>query len=460
MGRNGTWTRHDVVVHVIVLGAGEVGSYVAERLSRQGVDVAVIENDPLRLRAVEEKLDVMTVRGSGTHPSVLAQAGVDRAELLVAVTNNDEVNLMAALVAKQAGVPSSLVRLESAELRSDDAADLREEVGAARVIDPDEEAARDILQLLELPGASEVEYLAEGEVLIVGARLAATSSLVGKTLHQVAAEHEPNWEFLFGTISREGETVIPRGNHELRADDMVRVLCKRKGRRDLMELLDLPLRAPRRVLLLGGGRTAELVATPLVRRGSEVMIIERDVQRARELAERLHRVTVLKGDITDVEVLLDAEVGKFDAVAALTGEDDANIISCLFANSQGAGETIAIAHRLELLPLLNEIGIDAATSPRTATADRVISIVRGEIAGVATFLEGAIEILEYEVAEGSEVDGAVVSDMHLPADVLLGAVVRDGVAEIARGRSELAAGDHVVVFAMPDRAELVGKLFA
>ena len=447
-------------MHVIVLGAGEVGSYVAERLSKQGVDVAVIESDPRRLAAVEEKLDVMAIHGSGTHPAVLNRAGIGRAELLVAVTNHDEVNLVASLAAKQAGVNRTLVRLEASELRSDAAAELRSALGADLVIDPDAEAARDILQLLEMPGASEVEVLAGGEVLIVGARLTAESSLVGKTLHEVATENEPDWEFLFGTISRGGETIIPRGNQELRADDMVRVLCKRAARRRLMDVLDLAVRAPRSVLLLGGGRTAELVALPLARRGAEVVIIESDEQRARELAEQLHRVTVLRGDITDAEVLLDADVGKFDAVAALTGADDANIIACLFANSQGVGESLAIAHRLELLPMLTEIGIDAALSPRTATADRVISLVRGEIAGVATFLEGPVEILEYEVAPGSPADGAVVADMDLPEDLLLGAVVHDGVPEIARGRSKLAAGDHVVAFAMPSAAERVGSLFA
>ncbi|MEZ5268170.1 MAG: NAD-binding protein [Microthrixaceae bacterium] len=194
------------------------------------------------------------------------------------------------------------------------------------------------------------------------------------------------------------------------------------------------------MLLLGGGRTAELVALPLARRGAEVVVIEQDEARARELSEKLHRVTVLRGDITDAEVLLDVEVGSFDAVAALTGADDANIIACLFAISQGAGETLAIAHRLELLPMLTEIGIDAALSPRTATADRVISLVRGEIAGVATFLEGAVEILEYEVAPGSVADGAVVSEMDLPEGVLLGAVVHGDTTEIARGRSKLVAG--------------------
>ncbi|MEZ5382683.1 MAG: Trk system potassium transporter TrkA [Microthrixaceae bacterium] len=447
-------------MHVIVVGAGEVGSYVAERLSRQGIDVAVIETDANRLRILEEEFDVLTVRGSGTHPSVLAEAGSAHADLLVAVSNDDEVNLVASLLAKQAGIPRALVRLEASQLRSDDAQQLRTAMGADLVIDPDEEAANDILQLLELPGASEVEVLAEGEVIIVGARLRADSPLVGRTLLEVAEHYEPNWDFLFGTITRDGETVIPRGNHRLLEDDAVRVLCKRRARFTLMPLLGLNDRKPRKVLLLGGGRTAELVANPLVRRGAEVMIIERDQARARELAERLSGVTVLEGEITDGELLMEAEVGSFDAVAALTGADDANIISCLFAKAKGARETLAVAHRLELLDLLGKAGIDATLSPRTATADRVLRLVRGEIAGVATFLEGSVEVLEFEVAEDSLADGAVVSEMTLPPDVLLGAVVRDGVPEIARGKSTLRRGDHVVVFALATAVDAMGKLFA
>ncbi|MEZ5371988.1 MAG: Trk system potassium transporter TrkA [Microthrixaceae bacterium] len=379
-------------MHVIVVGAGEVGSYVAERLSRQGIDVAVIETDAHQLHILEESFDVLTVRGSGTHPGVLAEAGAARADLLVAVSNDDEVNLVSSLVAKQAGVPRTLVRLEASQLRGPEAAELRAAMGADLVIDPDEEAAKDILELLELPGASEVEVLAQGEVIIVGARLRPDSPLVGRTLLEVAEAHEPHWEFLFGTITRDGETSIPRGNHQLREDDSVRVLCKRDARYKLMGLLGLTDRKPRKVLLLGGGRTAELVAEPLVRRGAEVMIIERDHRRAQELAERLHGVTVLEGEITDGEVLIEAEVGSFDAVAALTGADDANIISCLFAKAKGARETLTVAHRLELLDLLGKAGIDAALSPRTATADQVLRLVRGEDRG-GHVLERSVEII-------------------------------------------------------------------
>jgi trk system potassium uptake protein TrkA len=446
-------------MYVIVVGAGEVGSYVAGRLSREGHDVAVVERAPQVLRVIEEHFDVLTVLGSGTHPQTLAQAGIDKADLVVAVTSIDEVNMIVSLAAKQAGVPRTVVRIESPELRAREARDLARTVAADLVIDPDEEAARDLLELLEYPGASEVEVLAGGEVIVLGARLQPGAPLVGRTLLEIGKQYEPEWEFLFGAISRGGETIIPRGNQRLEANDLLRVLCRRQARRQLAVLLGLDRRAPKRVMLLGGGHTAELVAGQLATRGADVVIVERDVARARELADRLPRVTVLEGEITDAEALAEADVGAFDAVAALTGEDDANILACLFAKASGASETIAVVHRLSLLPLLNEVGIDAALSPRTATANGVLRFVRGGVAAVATFLEGEAEVLELAVQEGSPADGAAVAELRLPKEVLIGAVVRDGNAHIARGRSVLRERDHVVVFAMPHVVDDVRRVF-
>jgi trk system potassium uptake protein TrkA len=450
---------NDGPVYVIVVGAGEVGSYVAERLSREGHDVAVIERNAGPLRVVEDHLDVLTVLGNGTHPQTLGQAGVDKADLLVAVTDSDEVNMMASLVAKQAGVARTVIRIEAPELRDEAAADLGRAIAADLVIDPDEEAALDILELLEYPGASEVEVLAGGEVIVLGARLQPGAPLVGRTLLEVGQEYEPEWEFLFGAISRDGETIIPRGNQRLEANDLLRVLCRRQARRQLAVLLGLDRRAPKRIMLLGGGHIAEMVASQLSGRGAEVVIVEHDMDRARELANELHRVTVLAGEITDADVLADADVGSFDVVVALTGEDDANILACLYAKASGAEETMAVVHRLSLLPLLSEVGIDAALSPRTATANGVLRFVRGGVAAVATFLEGEAEVLELVVGEGSPADGAAVAELRLPKDVLIGAVVRDGNAQIARGRSVLRDRDHVVVFAMPHVVDDVRRVF-
>jgi trk system potassium uptake protein len=446
-------------MHVIVVGAGEVGSYLAERLSREGHDVAVIDKDRRRLAELDERLDVLTVHGNGTGPATLERAGVDRCEVFVAVTSQDEVNLVSCLVARQAGVTRTVARLEDPELRDRGAASLHRAVGVDLVIDPDAETAQEILELLEYPGASEIAEMAGGEVVVVGARLAPGAPVVGQTLMEIARQHEPEWEFLFGVITRGDRTIIPRGNHQLEGGDLVRVLCKKRARRQLLELLGLHRGALKRVMLLGGGRTAEVVAQQLGGRGAEVVIVERDSERARELAERLDRALVLEGEITDADLLADADVGLFDVVVALTGEDDANILACLYAKLEGAGETIAVVHRLSLLGLLEQAGIDVALSPRTASANGVLRFVRGGVAQVATFLQGEVEVLELEVREGSPADGALVAELRLPKDVLVGAVVRDGKAQIARGRSQLRDRDHVVVFAMPHAVDEVSRVF-
>jgi trk system potassium uptake protein TrkA len=281
---------------------------------------------------------------------------------------------------------------------------------------------------------------------------------VGRSLAEIAEEFEPEWEFMVGAIGRGDETIIPRSEHRLEAHDHLRIIAKKRARRLVTGLLGLATGTTHRVMLLGGGRTAEILAHSLEDRGVQVVIVERNAARARELAEILDGATVLEGEITDADLLEEADVGRFDVVVALTGEDDANILACLYAKSGGAGETIAAVHRLALLNLLRDAGIDVALSPRTATANGVLRFVRGDVAAVATFLQGETEVLELEVAPNSPADGALVKDIGLPKDVLIGAIVRDGKAQIARGRSRLRGRDHVVAFAMPAAVDEVRRI--
>ena len=422
--------------------------------------MSVVDIDAERLRQLAAELDVLTVEGSGTHPSVLADAGLGRCDLVVSVSSNDEVNLVASLLAKQRGVGSTIVRIEAEELRSKASSELRKAFQADLVIDPDHETAERILDLLDYPGALEIAVMAQGEAIVIGAKLCDDAPLVGQRLSGIAEENEPEWDFLVGSISRGDETIIPRVDCTLRVDDVVRVVCKRSSRRRIAKLLGLRRGRARNVLLLGGGRTAEILARSLVSRGVEVVIVERDTARARELAEDLHDVQVLVGDITDADLLADARIGRFDAVAALTGEDEANILACLYAKSVGASETIAVVHKLALLTLLDSAGVDVALSPRTATADGVMRFVRGDVAAVATFLQSDAEVLELEVAPESPADNSLVSDLGLPKDVLIGAIVRDGKPRIARGRSRLRGRDHVVAFAKPKSVREVNRLLA
>ena len=445
-----------------MVGAGEVGSYVAARLSREGNDVVVVDERRDPLSRLERDNDVLTVAGDATNPSTLAEAEVDKAEVLVAVTQSFKTNLLVCLQARQARGErelSTIARIDDPELRGPAGRKIREAMGVDLVLDPDEQTASAIQELLLYRGARNLYEMAGGEVLLVGARLTDDAPVVGRSVGEIGVSYEPEWDFIFGEIVRDGESQVVRQETILQPQDLLRVVCRRKGRRELMTLLGLHRTEVKRVMLLGGGRTAQLLASRLNERGVEVALVEVRQERCEYLAEKLPDSMVLHGDITDTDLLAAERVGDFDAGVASTGEDDANVLACLYAKSMGAPETIAVVHRLSLLGLLEQVGIDAALSPRTASANSVLRYVRGDVAAVATFLEGDVEVLEFEVAPKAPADGSAVKDLELPDNVLLAAIVRDGNAQIARGRSVLRARDHVIVFAKPHLVDEVKRAF-
>ena len=466
-------------MRIIVVGAGEVGTYVADRLSRQEHDIALIELDPERFRQVDAELDVLAINGSGTDPAALERAGITDADLLVAATNKDEINLFSALLARQAGVNKTIVRVESRKLRSKEVSALFEKFDDHLVIDPDQEVADSVLRIMEYPGAMELSRMANEEVVIIGARLPAHAPMVGISLHALGRELDPDWDFIVGTITRKVEeddseetTIIPRQDEVLREGDLLRVICKSRALRDVTDRLGIAKDVPRRALLLGGGRTAEMIAESLLYRGVDVAIIEKKHERALELSETLAKALIYEGDVTDVEMLEEADVARQDLVIALTGEDDANVLACLYAkatsarskkNSNEAGiETIAVVHRLKLLDLLETNQVDTALSPRTATANSVLRFVRGDVGSVAaveTFLHGDVEVLEFAVSDESPCVGRTLSDMQVTKDALVGAIVRDGKAQIARGHSTFRSNDHVIAIAKPESVDKLTAFF-
>ena len=450
------------VVRIVVVGAGEVGSYVAALLSREGNDVVVVDERRDPLTKIERDNDVLTVVGDATNPSTLLEAEVDKAEVLVAVTQSYKTNLLVCLQVRQARGEkplSTIARIDDPELRGPAGRKIREAMGVDLVLDPDEQTAGAIQELLLYRGARNLYEMAGGEVLLVGARLTEEAPIVGRSVGEIGAAYEPEWDFIFGEIVREGESHVVREDTILRPQDLLRVVCRREGRRELMKLLGLTRTEVKRVMLLGGGRTAALLAGRLNDRGVEVAIVEVQKERCEELAESLPGSMIFHGDITDTDLLSSERVGDFDAVVASTGQDDANVLACLYAKSMGAPETIAVVHRLSLLSLLGQVGIDAALSPRTASANSVLRSVRGDVAAVTTFLEGDVEVVEFEVAPEAPADGRSVKDLGLSGNVLLAAIVRDGNAQIARGRSVLRARDHVIVFAKPHLVDEVKQAF-
>jgi trk system potassium uptake protein TrkA len=448
-------------MHVVIVGAGEVGWYLAQRLGAEGNDVVVVEQNEVIAAAIGAELDVQVVVGSATVPSVLQAAGIERADLLAGVTQNDEVNLLASLLAKEFGVAQTVVRLQTEELRGPLGEKLLTTMRADVIIDPDADTADEILELAHVSGADEVYPMAGGELLVLGAVVGASSPFVGHDLAEIGRSFEPDWNFLFGALTRGGETVIPRGDQVLEAGDHVRVLTKRAARREILELLGAATRRARRVMVLGGGAVGTRVADRLQSEGATVVLVEHDPLRAKRLSERLPRVTIVQGDITDTELLLEESVARMDLVIAATGDDASNVLACAYAAAEGDAFTVAVLHRLALLPLVRQFGIDAALSPRTASANAVLRHIRGGTASVATFLESDVEVNEFEIGPGSEADGILVADIHLPHSVLLGAVTRDdGTVQIVRGRTQLHAGDDVVVFSRPDALAAIRRAFS
>lgn len=446
-------------MRVIVVGAGEVGTHVAQLLSREGNDVTVVECNEARIAQIDKLLDVSILQGNATDPEVMRSAGITGADLLVAATSLDEVNLVASLIAKIEGVERRIVRLERPGLRGTVAAQLHEAVGADLVIDPDDAVAREILDLLAYPGSIEIAHLADDELLMVAAKLDGDAPFVGLTLSEIAERYEPDWDFIVCTITRDGQTIVPRKDHRLQIGDNVRIICKTKARGHVMAQLGLIAREHHRIMILGGGRTGEILAGALEQKGHVVALVDRNPARAHALADSLEGVLVLLGDITDVAFLEEEEIGSYDAVIALTGEDDANILACLFAKKSGARETIAVLHRLELRHLLRDAGVDVAISPRTASANAVLRTLRGGVSAVATFLDDDIEFYEVEIGPGSRAARALVASLGLPHDTLIAAIVRDGVPQIGRGNSELQVGDHVVFVAHGKDVDQLSRLF-
>ncbi|WP_336248797.1 Trk system potassium transporter TrkA [Stomatohabitans albus] len=446
-------------MYIIIVGAGEVGTHLAELLSTEQHDVAVIDSMPERVRQISTQLDVLAIEGTGVSTSVLQRAGIEQADLLLAVTNDDEVNIVVSALAKRMGVENTVVRIHNRELREDNREFVLSLSRADQVIDPDTSIADAVVRLLKYRGALNVTELAGGELLLLGAWVTEDSPIKGQTLSELAKARPEQWNHLFVGLTHDGQTSIPRGNASIEVGDQVRVLCTRKAGPEVTRMLGMATHNPKHVLLLGGGDISELVAQRIQYRVRKLFIIERNLERAQYLEENLPAAIVLHGDIADIELLEEADIQRADSVVALTGEDAANITACLYAKQAGAQETIAVVHRLSLLPMMKHAGIDAAISPRTSSADAVLQLVHKGITSISTFLDSEIELVELEVPVDNPMAGQRLMDMHLPKDVLIGAVVIDGKVEIARGITTIPAGGHIIVICPPERIEDIRKAF-
>ncbi|MDP8957734.1 MAG: Trk system potassium transporter TrkA [Actinomycetota bacterium] len=441
-------------MRIVIVGAGAVGSYLAERLSAGGQDVVVVEADQRRADALQDALDCLVVHGNGASPRVLAEAGIDKCDLLIAVSDNDEANVLACRAGTQAGVPTTLARVEDADLRIE-----LEELGVDAVIDPGQTTAFELLRLIRRGGVSEIIEYGDGRLSLIGGHIQPGSKVAGATLAKLR-ESTPHWDWIVAVVVRKGATIVARGDVELQVGDHALVMTRSEQADEAINLLGFTPVPARRVMILGSTRLAELTTDLFLSEGIHVTVVEQDADRCNLLADRQGKALVICGDPTDPKVLAGADIDRMDAVLALTGWDEVNILSCLVAKALGVPTAVARFARVQYVGLLEGVGIDAAVSSRLAAANAILRYVRrGRVHSVVTFDDTDAEAIELEVGPLSPAAGRRVSELGLPRSTVLGGVVRGSEVFVPGGDSLIQPGDRLVVFTLPESIREVERLF-
>ncbi|CNH54126.1 potassium transporter peripheral membrane protein [Yersinia kristensenii] len=435
---------------IIILGAGQVGGTLAENLVGENNDITVVDVDSGRLRQLQDKFDLRVVQGHGSHPRILREAGAEDADMLVAVTNSDETNMVACQIAYSLfNTPNRIARIRSAEyIREADKLFLPEEVPIDHLISPEQLVIDYIYKLIEYPGALQVVNFAEGKVSIAAVKAYYGGPLVGNALSSLR-EHMPHIDTRVAAIFRQDRPIRPQGSTIIEAGDEVFFVAASQHIRAVMSELQRLEKPYKRIMIVGGGNVGAGLALRLEKDYS-VKLIERDQQRAAELAEMLHDTIVFYGDASDQELLAEEHIEQVDVFIAITNDDEANIMSAMLAKRMGAKKAMVLIQRSAYVDLVQGSVIDIVISPQQATISALLGHVRkADIVSVSSLRRGVAEAIE-AIAHGDEttskVVGRMVEDIKLPPGTTIGAIVRGDEVIIANGNSVIKQGDHVIMF--------------
>jgi trk system potassium uptake protein len=434
---------------VVILGAGQVGSSVAESLVSEQNDITVVDLEPQRLRTLQERLDLRTVIGSGAHPSVLTEAGIEDADLLVAVTQSDETNLVACrIAARMFNVPRRIARVRATDYLANERVLGEEGFDVDLSICPEQILTDYIVKLVEFPEALQVLDFAGGKVSLVAVRAYSGGPLVGHPLKDLR-RHMPRIDTRIVAIFRGDRSIVPDGDTVIEPGDEVFCLAAAEHIREVMRELRRMDRPVKRVMVAGGGNIGLRLAMALEDRYS-VRVIEHNKRRCELLAARLGEALVLNGDTTDEELLEDENIAEMDLFVAVTNDDENNIMSSLLAKRMGARRVVSLINRRSYVDLLQSGQIDIAISPAQATIGTLLAHVRrGDVVAVHSLRRGAAEALEAVVhgdRESCKVTDRRVDELDLPPGTTIGAVVRGDKVIMAHHDTVIRAEDHVIVF--------------
>jgi len=442
---------------IIIVGAGEVGYHIAQKLSEENQDVFLIDKDPEKIRRITENLDVQAILGSGTSPEILRASGIKEAEMLVAATDSDEVNLFACLLAKNLNpYILKVARVRSPEYLEEKELFSQDFLGVDRIINPVSAMVEQIRSLMTVPGASDVVSFEEGRVKLIGITVKPDSPFVDR---QLASFRGVEGNVLVGVIMRGEQVFIPRGEDTIRANDLVYLVVKGNAVPYEFGFFREGEKEGGRVIIVGGGVTGTALAGALEQTKMNVKVIEKDAQKCTALSEKLKKAIVLHGDGTDKDLLQEENIRDVDFMVAVTGDEEDNVLISLLAKGLGAKKTITRVNKLSYIPIVSAIGIDTVVSTRLSAVRAILRFIRkGRIISAVPLKGEHAEAIEAEALETSDIVNVPLSQVKFPKGALVGAIVRGEEIIIPRGDSIIRPKDRLIILALQKVVPKLEKL--
>ncbi len=448
-------------MRILIIGAGEVGYNIAQRLAVENKEVVVVDKSSDALRKLAEASDVQTIQGSGSSPAILEEAGIADADIFLAVTDSDEINLIACFFANMlAGKElTKLARVRSGMYTNYKHLLMEEGAGITKIINPDEEVVNSVLRLMSVPGAVEINEFAGGKTRLIGMNLPDDSPILGIKLSNLREKIGDDLGIVIAALVRDNELIIPSGLDEIRPGDTVYFICDVRDQDEIIEQLGYKLEPVREVMIIGGGNIGYKLAKALDNKFYHTRLLENQQKRCEFLSERLDRPIVLMGDSTDQEILREENIQDMDMVISVTGDEETNILTCLLAKSLGAKRTVTRVNNFGYMPLIQPIGIDYVVCPRQAAINSLLHFIRrGKVISSVNIRGEAAEALEAVAHEGSPIVGKAVKDIDFPRGCLILCFQRGDEVVIPRGNTVIEPEDQLIIISTRQNIPKVEKV--
>ncbi|MDP8266898.1 MAG: Trk system potassium transporter TrkA [Candidatus Aceula meridiana] len=444
---------------ITIVGAGIIGSNLAKDLAEQNHEVYIVEKDPEVAAKVNEKIDAKMIEGEGSDPNILKEAGIESADLVIAVTASDEVNFVVCSLAEAFGAKKRIARIRNPSLSQTINSIGHDHFSIDEIINPELVAAQQIVKLVKAPGSHEVADFAEGRILLRSFVISEKSPLRHMRVGDLKDEYSP-WPFLIIAIKREAEVIIPKGNTIVEEKDRIYVLLPTNSLGEFLAFVDPDVRRPEKVIIYGATIMGERIARDLLGYAKEVVILEENENIANSLAGRLNNVRVFNGSPSEAEILKECGVEVADVFISASASDHSNLVCAVLAKRMGAKKTIIVTQQPDFLAIKDSLDIDLMINPRFLAVDQILRLVRGRGVNAVIKIVGCnAEALELVPERDSPITRASLKDIKFPQNCIVGAVFRENEAFLADGNTKINAGEETIVFCHEDCVPKIQKLF-